>query len=142
MVDTDFEALSAPEVGNMLSGFGVNLLVKDVLQETEFLRNVLGFQIVRASEDYAIAQSGNQLYQLHADHTYSSHPLLQHLPEAPPRGLGVELRLYDVDPDQAEQKAKDGGYVVLQTTMNKPHGLRECFLMDHDGYCWVPSRAI
>ena len=142
MVDTDFEELSAPEVGNLLTGFGVNLLVKDVMQETEFLQNVLSFKIVRASADYAIAQSGSQLYQLHADHTYTSHPLLKHMPETPPRGLGVELRLYDIDPDQAERRAVEGGYMILQPTMDKPHGLRECFLMDHNGYCWVPSRAI
>jgi hypothetical protein len=26
--------------------------------------------------------------------------------------------------------------------MDKPHGLRECVLLDDDGYCWVPGVAL
>jgi hypothetical protein len=31
---------------------------------------------------------------------------------------------------------------VLAGTMDKPHGLRECILIDDDGYAWVPGTPI
>ncbi|MGR3983992.1 MAG: glyoxalase, partial [Gammaproteobacteria bacterium] len=45
-------------------------------------------------------------------------------------------------PDAAEKRARAGGYEVLQASADKPHGLRECFLLDPDGYCWVPSMRL
>lgn len=137
----DYETISADDFGRKLSGFGINLLVRDVPTNTEFLRQVLQFDVLRQSADYAILRHDQMLLQLHADHTYSNNPLPSLLPENGPRGAGIELRLYDVDPDQAEARAMATGYVVLQPTADKPHGLRECFLLDPDGYCWVPSVA-
>jgi hypothetical protein len=32
--------------------------------------------------------------------------------------------------------------VVLAASADKPHGLRECFLADPDGYVWVPGTGI
>jgi hypothetical protein len=29
---------------------------------------------------------------------------------------------------------------VLQAPADKPHGLREAYILDPDGYCWVPGR--
>ena len=34
------------------------------------------------------------------------------------------------------------GYSVLATTLDKGHGLREAFILDGDGYCWVPGRPV
>jgi hypothetical protein len=31
--------------------------------------------------------------------------------------------------------------MVLAGSMDKPHGLRECMLIDDDGYVWVPGVA-
>lgn len=137
----DFKNISAEGFGKSLSGFGVNLLVRDISKSCVFLQRVLGFEILRQSPDYAILSHQQMLLQLHADHTYADNPLPSLLPENGPRGAGVELRLYQVDPDQAEAIAIEMDYVVLQATANKPHGLRECFLLDPDGYCWVPSVA-
>ena len=139
---TDFNTLSAPQVGHRLDGFGVNLLVREVARSVRFMRQVLQLEIARESVDYAVAVLGRQVFQLHADHTYANHPLLSVLPENAPRGGGIELRLFELDPDQAEQRAVESGYTVLQSVRDKPHGLRECFLLDPDGYCWVPSRKI
>lgn len=136
---TDWNALSAEEMGRLLRGFGVNLLVRRVADSVAFMCSVLGFEALRQSDDYAALAERGRLYQLHADSTYAAHPLLAQLPEAGLRGAGVELRLYEVDPDQAERRARRGGYAVLQASADKPHGLRECFLLDPDGYCWVPS---
>lgn len=135
----DLSKLSAAEMGHALDGFGINLLVREVAPSAQFLQHVLGFQSLRQSGDYAVLAHRRQLYQLHADATYADNPLFALLPEAGMRGAGVELRLYQLDPDHAESRARERGYTVLQPATDKPHGLRECFLLDPDGYCWVPS---
>ena len=85
---------------------------------------------------------GDQVFQLHSDGTYHSNPLLGLLPENPPRGAGLEIRLYDSDPDRAEQQAKAFGATVLAAAANKPHGLREAYILCDNGYAWVPSRPL
>ena len=139
---TSIENISGPEMGHLLKGFGINLLVSNTERTATFLKTVLGFECLRLSPDYAVLKHGDTLYQLHSDSTYGSHPLLSVIPENGARGAGIELRLFQVDPDDAERKAVKGDYHVLQNTANKPHGLRECFLLDPDGYCWVPSIRI
>lgn len=134
-----FDPNNAEETGRALEGFGVNLLVTDVENTISFLTTVFGFSVMSSSRDYALLSFKNHLYQLHGDHTYSNNPLPSLLPECGARGGGVELRLFDLDPDEAERKAHNNNYIVLMGTADKPHGLRECFLLDPDGYCWVPS---
>ena len=134
-----FDPTDAEETGRALAGFGVNLLVTDVENTVLFLTTVLGFSVITSSRDYALLSVNNQLFMLHGDHTYWENPLPSLLPEFGARGGGVELRLYNLDPDQAEQKARENNHIVLMATADKPHGLRECFLLDPDGYCWVPS---
>ena len=145
----NFEDVSAEDFGRSLSGFGLNLLVKETAKTIEFLKLVFGFEILRQSSDYAIlrlttkTQEGDDLLlQLHSDQTYSANPLPSLLPENGARGAGIELRLYEVDPDEAELRAKQHDYLILQQAADKPHGLRECFILDPDGYCWVPSRPL
>jgi hypothetical protein len=76
---------------------------------------------------------------LHADHTYLDHPLHANLASGQARGIGAELRLHGRDPDAAEAAACRLGYTVLASTVDKPHGLREVYLLDADGYLWVPD---
>ena len=84
-----------------------------------------------------------ELIQLHADGTYHSHPLPGLLPEAGPRGVGVEIRLYETDPDAAAARvAAYPDAMVLQKPANKPHGLRECYILCENGFAWVPSRRL
>ena len=135
----NLETISAKDFGRGLRGFGVNLLVKEVYKSCAFLEKVLLFKPLRKSVDFAILSYQDHLIQLHGDHTYHSHPLPSILPENGARGAGIELRLYDIDPDAAESRAIALDYVVLQSTRDKPHGLRECFILDPDGYCWTPS---
>ncbi|MBT6078444.1 MAG: glyoxalase, partial [Oceanospirillaceae bacterium] len=54
----------------------------------------------------------------------------------------VELRLYGIDPDAAVTQAQTLDYYVLQEATDKPHGLREAYILDPNGYIWVPSVAI
>lgn len=142
MDEIDFETV-APEVfGAALMGMGVNLLVTDVGRSGAFLSQVFGMSVHRFSTDFAIVRYWEQVFQLHADGTYATNPYLGVLPETPPRGAGCELRLYQTDPDEAAAKVEAAGGHVLQEPTDKPHGLREAYILDADGYCWVPSRPL
>lgn len=136
----DFETVSPSDFGASLRGIGLNILVRDVEATAAALATVFGMGAHRLSEDFAIMTYGDQLFQLHSDATYVQNPLLTVLPENPPRGGGIEIRLYDSDPDVATQRAEAVGLTILQAPRDKPHGLREAYILDRDGYVWVPSR--
>ncbi|WP_323765936.1 VOC family protein [Marinovum sp.] len=136
----DYDSISPDAFGAGLRGLGLNILVTDVRRSAGFLSQVFGMQVHRLSDDFAIVQYGDQLFQLHADATYASHPLHALLPETPPRGLGLEIRLYDSDPETAAARTEAAGGTLLAPPQDKPHGLRETFILDPDGYCWVASR--
>ena len=63
------------------------------------------------------------------------------LPENPPRGGGIEIRLYDTDPEDAVARVEVFGGTILQEPTDKPHGLREAYILCENGYAWVPSRG-
>ena len=134
--------MPAPEYGRSLKGFGVNLIVRDVAAAAAFAQAVLEAEIVYADPDFAVARSVGSEWMLHADHTYDRHPLYGSLGEPGHRGVGVELRLHGLDPDAAEARARARGDTVLAGAMDKPHGLRECYILDPDGYLWVPDAPI
>ncbi|WP_300033319.1 glyoxalase [uncultured Roseobacter sp.] len=138
----DYETVSAEDFGKSLRGIGLNLLVRDVRATSAFLEAVFDVGVHRLSDDFAIITIGADVFQLHSDGTYAANPLLSILPENPPRGAGVEIRLYDADPDRAAGRAEALGFMVLQRPTDKPHGLRECYILCNDGYAWVPSRPL
>jgi hypothetical protein len=137
----DYETIDADSFGRSLKGIGLNLLVRDIKVHCGFLEAVFEMTCHQVTGDFAIVTYGDQVFQLHADGTYANNPLLNLLPENPPRGAGLEIRLYDTDPDLAVQRAELAGYVILQPPTDKPHGLREAYVLCPDGYAWVPSRA-
>jgi len=144
--------MAADAYGRSLTGMGVNLLVREVARSVAFLTEVLALDLVYADADFAVLRYGNragggqegggQDVILHADHTYAEHPLLALTGDGALRGAGVELRLYGIDPDAAEARARTRGDAVFAATQDKPHGLRECYLADPDGYIWVPGIGI
>ncbi len=139
--------MAADAYGRSLTGMGVNLLVREVARSVAFLSEVLGLELVYADADFAVLrhggqEGGRQDIILHADHTYGEHPLLALTGDGALRGAGVELRLYGIDPDAAEARARARGDAVFAETQDKPHGLRECYLADPDGYLWVPGIGI
>ena len=138
----DYETVSAEEFGKSLRGIGLNVLVRNVRATAAFLEDIFDIGIHRLSDDFAIATYGEEVFQLHSDGTYHSNPLLNVLPENPPRGAGVEIRLYDTDPDVAVARAKARSAMILQDPMDKPHGLREAYILCDDGYAWIPSRPL
>lgn len=140
----DYETVAARDFGHALRGLSVNLLVRDVAAEVAFLVEVFGMQAHRLSADFAILTHAGQPFQLHSDASFGRHPLSALLPEAGPRGAGIELRLHESDPDQAATRAQrfEAG-MVLQAPLDKPgHGLREAVILSPSGYAWVPSRRI
>lgn len=138
----DYETVSAADFGGSLRGLGINVLVRDVQAHCAMLCGTFGMTAHRVSRDFAILRYGSSVFQLHADGTYSANPYLALLPENPPRGAGVELRLYDSDPDTAAALAEPHGMTILQPPTDKPHGLREAYLLCPDGYAWIPSRPL
>ena len=136
----DYDSIDADGFGRSLRGIGLNLLVRDVKGECAFLETVFDMKAHQVTADFAIVTYGRQVFQLHSDGTYHSNPLLGFLPEQPPRGAGIEIRLYDTDPDDAAARAEAAGATILQPPADKPHGLRETYILCENGYAWVPSR--
>jgi catechol 2,3-dioxygenase-like lactoylglutathione lyase family enzyme len=135
--------MSPPDFGRTLKpGIGFNLLVRDVRRSVDFAEKVLGATATYADEDFAVMRLNGSDWMLHADHTYSDNPLSGVIAGVEGRGAGVELRVYGCDPDQAEAQARENGYTVLAGSIDKPHGLRECIIVDDDGYVWVPGVAL
>jgi catechol 2,3-dioxygenase-like lactoylglutathione lyase family enzyme len=131
--------MPAVEYGRRLTGFGVNLLVKEIAPSVEFAKTVLQAEVVYADPDFAVLRRQNMEWMIHADHTYDSHPLIDYLKPQAARGLGVELRIHGLDPDIAEKSARERGDLVISSTADKKHGLREAYILDPDGYLWVPD---
>lgn len=134
--------MSPPDYGRSIRpGIGFNLLVREIARSVKFAEGVLGATAAYADEDFAVLRLNGSEWMLHADHTYSDNPLSGVVGGIEARGAGVELRVYGCDPDQAEAQARAKGFTVLAGTIDKPHGLRECMLVDDDGYVWVPGVA-
>jgi catechol 2,3-dioxygenase-like lactoylglutathione lyase family enzyme len=131
--------MPAADYGRSLRGLTLNLLVADVAAALPFHREVLGAEVVYADPDFAVLRRGEAEWMLHADHAYNGHPLKASLGPDIARGIGAELRLHGRDPDEAEARARALGFTVLAAAADKPHGLREAFLVDADGYLWVPD---
>ncbi|HSS63248.1 MAG TPA: hypothetical protein VLS27_02360 [Gammaproteobacteria bacterium] len=131
--------MPAPEYGRSLTGFGVNLLVRSIEDALSFQTEVLGAGVVYHDADIAVLRFESAEWMLHAYHTYDAHPLYPVISGDAPKGVGVELRLHGRDPDAAESAARRLGFTVVETTKDKPHGLRECVIRDQDGYFWVPD---
>lgn len=134
--------MSADDYGRSLSGVGFNLLVADMQRSLEFQRDVLEATIIYSDPDFAAIRLESTEFMLHTDHTYNDHPMSGIVAGVSARGAGVELRVYGIDPDAAVTRARENGFTVLAEAMDKPHGLRESFLIDDEGYVWSPSMAL
>ncbi|MBT4044103.1 MAG: hypothetical protein HOK21_02235 [Rhodospirillaceae bacterium] len=131
--------IPAPEYGRALRGLGVNLIVRNMADALRFQVEVLAADITYSDPDFAAIKGYGGEWMLHADHTYNDHPLQGSLAPDLARGIGAELRVYGRDPDVAEARARELGFEVLAGALDKPHGLREAYIIDQDGYLWVPG---
>lgn len=142
--------MAAPDYGRSLTGLSVNLLVRDIPRAVAFQCQVLGATKVYADADFAVLRwtppgggpAAPAEWMLHADHSYADHPLLALTGDGAVRGAGAELRLHGCDPDAAAARAAALGFAVLAAPADKPHGLREAYIADPDGYVWVPDTPL
>ncbi|MEM7377000.1 MAG: hypothetical protein AAF460_05770 [Pseudomonadota bacterium] len=134
--------MPADAFGRQLSGLGHNLLTTDVAAMVDFIRTVLAGAVVYEDVDFAVVTVSGGTLLVHADHTYEDHPFSAAVRAVQTRGSGLEIRLYNVDPDTAEAAARLHDHAVLDGSTDKPHGLREAYLLGPDGYCFVPSRPL
>lgn len=132
----DLETVPADILGRSLSGIGLNLLSRDVRGLAGFLVEVFGLSVHRLSADFAILRHGDMLLQLHSDAAFGRHPLVGLIPENPPRGAGVQMYLFGIDPDAAIARAEAAGHVVWEPATDKPHGLREGTILSPEGYAF------
>ncbi len=131
--------VSAGDYGRSLRGLGFNLIVKDVNRAVHFATEVLGATLFFRTDTFAAMKLHGNDFMFHANSTYRGNELMATLESGVSRGVGVEFRCYTVDPDGAEARARKHGYTVLAGSIDKPHGLRECMILDDDGYVWIPS---
>jgi len=127
----------AERYGRELPPFTINLVVRDVPRVVDFLRNVLTATIHYADPDFAAFNVAGIEMMLHADHTYDKHPWHGPLTRGERRGLGAELRVFGIDPDAVERRARAHGASVVQAATSKGHGWREVMVEDPDGYLWA-----
>jgi uncharacterized glyoxalase superfamily protein PhnB len=129
--------MPADDYGRGLPDFTVNLLVADVGRSVEFYRAVFGATVHHSDADFAALRVARIDFMIHADHTYDHHAWHSELLAGRRRGLGAELRLFNVDPDALEERAKAHGARILQASQDKPHGWRDVIVEDPDGYAWA-----
>jgi catechol 2,3-dioxygenase-like lactoylglutathione lyase family enzyme len=134
--------MSGADYGRTLRGLGFNLIVSDVTSSIHFATEVLGATVFFRTDAFAAMKLHGADFMFHVPSSYRGNELHATLVSDAPRGVGVELRCYHSDPDVAEAKARQHGYTVLAGSLDKPHGLRECMLLDNDGYVWIPSRHL
>ncbi len=129
--------MPADDYGRGLPDFTVNLLVADVARSVEFYREVFGATVHHSDADFAALRVGRVDFMVHADHAYDHHAWHSELIGGVRRGLGAELRLFNLDPDALERRAKARGARILQASQDKPHGWRDVIVEDPDGYAWA-----
>jgi catechol 2,3-dioxygenase-like lactoylglutathione lyase family enzyme len=122
----------------LLPALSLNLLVRDTQRSVAFYREVLGAELRYVDVDFAALQVGGAEVMLHADHTHEQHPWHSDLAGGAPRGLGAQLRLLGLDPDEVERRALEAGALVARATTDRAgHGWREVLVRDPDGYEWA-----
>ena len=134
--------MPADEYGRGLPKFSANLLVRDVAKSLPFYRDVLGATVRYWDADFAALSLLGIDFMLHADHAYDHHPLYAPLKAARERGVGAELRVLGLNPDQVEERAKRAGATIAQPAKDYGHGWREITLLDPDGYIWTVGLPI
>jgi catechol 2,3-dioxygenase-like lactoylglutathione lyase family enzyme len=122
--------------GALLPPLSLNLIVRDTERSVQFYQHVLDAEVHYYDIDFAALRVGAAEVMLHADHTHEDHPWHETLAAGAARGIGAQIRLLGIDPDEVERRARDYGAVIARPTVNKGHGWREVLVRDPDGYEW------
>lgn len=128
--------------GALLPALSLNFLVRDTEASATFYRTVFGAEVHYADLDFAAVRVGSAEVMLHADHTHDSHPWHAALVAGEMRGLGAQIRLLGIDPDEVAARARSQGVTIIEGPHDKGHGWREVLIRDLDGYEWAFGRLI
>lgn len=123
--------------GALLPPLSLNLIVTDTARSAAFYRDVFDAEVHYQDIDFAAVRVGPAEVMLHADHTHSDHPWFDALSAGERRGLGAQVRLLGIDPDEVERRAREAGAEVVAAATSKGHGWREVLVRDPDGYEWA-----
>jgi uncharacterized glyoxalase superfamily protein PhnB len=123
--------------GALLPPLSLNLLVRDTARSVQFYRDVFAADVHYVDIDFAALRVGPAEVMLHADHTHEEHPWHEQLLSGAPRGIGAQIRLLGIDPDETERRARAAGATVSVSARDKGHGWREALVRDPDGYEWA-----
>lgn len=128
--------------GALLPPLSLNLIVKDVQTAVRFYQDVLGAEVHYYDIDFGALRAGPAEVMLHADHTHDEHSWYPQLAAGAARGLGLQIRLLGVDPDEVQRRAEAAGADIVAPATNKGHGWREVLVRDPDGYEWAAGVLI
>ena len=130
--------VSPPVYGRSLRGLGINLLVRDTARAVAFARDVLGLTIVYADPDLAVLPprrarvDGARRPHLRRPPAAAAHahrrPARRRRRAARPRRRPRRRRW----PPRSSTATR-----CSTRPTDKPHGLREAYIIDADGYVWV-----
>jgi catechol 2,3-dioxygenase-like lactoylglutathione lyase family enzyme len=137
MTRTGEAFMPADDYGRGMRQFSVNLLVRDLRASLAFYEQVLGAVVRYSDGDFAVLKLLDFEFLLHVDHTYDHHPLYERLQAPGLRGTGAELRVFGIDPDSLERRARELDAKIIQKTRDFPHGWRDVMVADPDGYIWA-----
>jgi catechol 2,3-dioxygenase-like lactoylglutathione lyase family enzyme len=133
--------IPAPAYGALLPQFTVNLVVRSIDAALDFYCDVLAARVHYSDPDFAALRVLGLELMLHADHTYEHHPWATALRDGQPRGLGAELRLLGIDPDQVAARARTRNALFTDVS-ERGHGWREVMVRDPDGYVWAVGESL
>lgn len=128
--------------GALLPALSLNFLVRDPEASAAFYRTVFGAEVHDADLDFAAVRVGSAEVMLHADHTHDSHPWHPALVAGEARGIGAQVRLLGIDPDEVAARAQAHDVAVIEGPHDKGHGWREVLIRDLDGYEWAFGRLV
>lgn len=122
----------------LLPSLSLNLIVSDTARSAAFYRDVFEAEVHYQDVDFAAVRVGSAEVMLHAEHTHDDHPwVTEEIAAGAPRGVGLQVRMLDVDPDALFERARQHGARVIAPPTNKGHGWREVLVRDPDGYEWA-----
>src|SRR5258708_37281547 len=134
---TDDPWMPGYRYGALLPALSLNLIVANVKRLFAFYRAVMNANIHFYDVDFGAVRVGPAEVMLHADHTHEDHPWHAALASGSARGLGAQIRLLGLDPDQVEERARSAGATIIESATDKGHGWRETLVRDPDGYEWA-----
>lgn len=133
--------IPAAAYGALLPAFSVNLVVSDLDASVQFYRSVFLAHVHYADPDFAAIKINGQELMLHADHTYERSRWSDSLRNGTDRGVGAELRILGMNPDELLERATEFD-AVFKEVSERGHGWREAMVQDPDGYVWAVGEII